>query len=115
MSQSRVRGRDAPLSSNGYQAAKRAAQLLKVKEREDAEVTTIGVTASARNWAILRVRTDWGAEFDIAAPGSVPEKEEVLKNYEAKYHNRRLQVEYAGLTSDKVPFHCVATRWHEEL
>lgn len=103
------------LSKGGYEANKRANQLLKVKERHDCEVTTIGVTASARGWAVLRVRTDWGTEFDIAAPGSVPEKEEVLQNYEAKYHNRRLTIEYAMLTADKIPFHAVATRWHVEV
>jgi hypothetical protein len=103
------------LSGLGYQSAKRSNQLLKVKEREDGEVTTVGVTQSARGWAILRVKTDWGVEFDVAAPGSVFEKTEVLQNYEAKYHNRKLTIEYAGLTSDRVPFHCVATRWHEEL
>jgi DNA ligase 1 len=99
----------------GYQANKRSNQLLKVKEREDCEVITIGVRPSARGWAILRVRTDWGVEFDVAAPGSVDEKTEVLHNYDAKYHGRKLTVEYACLTADQIPFHCVAMRWHEEV
>lgn len=103
------------LSRAGYESSKRANQLLKVKEREDGEVTTVGCRASARGWAVLRVRTDWGVEFDVSAPGSVDEKIEVLKNYETKYHNKRLTIEYACLTTDQVPFHCVATRWHEEL
>lgn len=103
------------LSRNGYESSKRSNQLLKIKEREDSEVTTIGCRPSARGWAVLRVRTDWGVEFDVSAPGSVDEKVEVLTNYEAKYHRRRLTIEYACLTTEKVPFHCVATRWHEEL
>jgi DNA ligase-1 len=103
------------LSLRGYEGAKRSDQLLKVKEREDCEVTTVGVRPSVNNWAILRVRMDSGVEFDISAPGSVPEKTEVLQNYEAKYHNRRLTIEYANLTNDGVPFHAVAMRWHEEL
>ncbi|HRU10624.1 MAG TPA: hypothetical protein P5144_14715 [Thermoanaerobaculia bacterium] len=103
------------LSRAGYETARRASQLLKVKEREDCEVTTIGCKPSARGWAVLRVRADWGAEFDVSAPGSVDEKVEVLKNYEERYHNRRLTVEYACLTTERVPFHCVAVRWHEEV
>lgn len=103
------------LSRTGYESAKRSNQLLKVKEREDCEVTTIGCKKSARGWAVLRVRTDWGVEFDVSAPGSVNEKVEVLENYESKYHGRRLTVEYACLTTEQVPFHCVALRWHEEV
>ena len=103
------------LSRAGYETSKRSSQLLKVKEREDCEVTTIGCKASARGWAVLRVRTDWGVEFDVSAPGSVDEKVEVLKNYDELYHNRRLTVEYACLTTEKVPFHCVALRWREDL
>lgn len=116
------------LSIAGYEDAKRALQLIKVKEREDGEVTTVGVRASANGWAILRVRYDVPGrmvgypvsqplivEFDISAPGSVVEKTEVLTNYEAKYHNRRLTIEYAMLTDEGIPFHAVATRWFEEL
>lgn len=103
------------LNGFGYESAKRSAQLLKVKERHDCEVTTIGARPSARGWAILRVRMESGVEFDVAAPGSVEEKTEVLVNYDAKYHRKLLTIEYANLTSDGVPFHAVATRWHEEL
>lgn len=103
------------LNKAGYQTNTRANQLLKVKERHDCEVTTVGCRESARGWAILRVRTDWGVEFDVAAPGSVEEKTEILQNYEAKYHRKRLTVEYANLTDEKVPFHCVATRWFVEV
>lgn len=103
------------LSIAGYQDAKRAEQLLKVKERDDCEVTTVGARRSSQGWAVLRVRMDSGVEFDISAPGSVAEKTEVLTNYEWKYHNKRLTIEYANLTSDGVPFHAVATRWREDV
>ena len=104
------------LSNRGYETNKRSNQLLKVKERHDGECLTIGVQASARGWAVLRVRfLENGKEFDIAAPGSVPEKEEVLRNYEEKYHNRKLTIEYAMLTAEGIPFHAVATRWYEEV
>lgn len=98
----------------GYQDAKRSDQLVKVKERADAEVTTIGVRASSQGWAILRVR--YGeVEFDISAPGDVPAKTEILHNYDAKYHDRALTIEYAMLTTDGIPFHAVAIRWRDDL
>jgi ATP-dependent DNA ligase len=102
------------LAGPGYQANVRSASLLKVKERHDAEVTVLGATPSREGWAILRVKADWGPEFDISAPGSVPEKTEVLENIE-NYVGRRLTIEYAHLTSDQIPFHAVATRWREDV
>lgn len=102
------------VSTAGYETAKRSAQLLKVKERHDCEVTVIGMRASTQGWAILRAKMDTGQEFDISAPGSVAEKTEVLKN-ETKYIGKRLTIEYANLTAEGLPFHAVATRWHEEI
>jgi len=102
------------VSTSGYETAKRASQLLKVKDRDDCEVTVVGMRASTQGWAILRARMDAGPEFDISAPGSVVEKTAVLKN-EAKYIGRRLTIEYANLTAAGLPFHAVAIRWHEEL
>lgn len=102
------------VSTAGYETAKRSAQLLKVKERHDCEVTVISMRPSSQGWAILRAKMDAGQEFDISAPGSVDEKTEVLKN-EAKYIGRKLTIEYANLTAEGIPFHAVATRWHEEI
>ncbi len=102
------------LSIAGYQDAVRATQLIKVKEREDCEVTVLGARASRDGWAILQVKTDWDVEFDISAPGSVPEKTEVLQNIH-NYVGKRLTIEYAMLTSDKVPFHAVAIRFRDDL
>ena len=102
------------VSTAGYETAKRSAQLLKVKERHDCEVTVISMRGSTQGWAILRAKMDSGQEFDISAPGSVAEKTEVLMN-ESKYIGRKLTIEYANLTAEGIPFHAVATRWHEEL
>lgn len=99
----------------GYEDAKRSNQLLKMKAWQDEEVTVIGVAESKDGWAVLRCRRDSGEEFDTSAPGSVVEKTEVLTNFDAKYRGRRLTVEYANLTADGLPFHCVALRWHEEI
>lgn len=102
------------LSIRGYEGAKRSDQLLKVKERHDMEVTVLDGRPSSQGWAILRVRTDQGIEFDISAPGSVAQKTEVLHNL-SSYVGRRLTIEYAGLTAENVPFHAVAMRWYEEV
>lgn len=102
------------VSTHGYQDAKRSDQLIKVKERHDCEVTVLGARPSSQGWAILQVKTDWGVTFDISAPGSVVEKTEVLVNID-KYIGRLLNIEYAMLTADRVPFHAVAIRWHEEI
>ena len=101
-------------STHGYEDSKRASQLVKVKERHDMEVTVLGGKPSRDGWAILQVKTDDGVVFDISAPGSVSEKIEVLNNL-TSYIGRRLNIEYAMLTADKVPFHAVAIRWHEEV
>lgn len=97
-----------------YEDAKRSDQLLKIKERFDCEVTVIGIRSSKDGWAICRVRSDWGTEFDVSAPGTVAEKTFVLHNA-SKYIRKLLTVEYAGLTADRIPFHAVATRWREDL
>lgn len=102
------------LSRAGYEDNKRSDQLLKIKEREDGEVTVLGGRPAANGGAILRVRTDWGVELDVSAPGTLPEKQRVLEQI-SSYVGRRLTIEYAMLTADKVPFHCVATRWREDV
>lgn len=101
-------------SIRGYEPNKRSDQLIKVKEREDCEVTVVGIHPSKDNWAICRVRLDNGKEFYISAPGSIPQKEEVLRNA-SSYIGRRLTVEYATLTNEGIPFHSVAMRWREDL
>jgi DNA ligase-1 len=102
------------LSTAGYQPNVRAAQLLKVKAREDCEVTVTGATPSKDGWAVLHVRMDNGVEFDTSAPGSVEQKTEVMVNID-KYVGKRLTIEYANLTDDGKPFHAVATRWREDV
>lgn len=107
----------------GYESGTRSYQLLKVKERHDCEVEVQSAVPARDGSAVLRVKyvgeagatlPRQGVEFDILAPGTVPEKQEVLVNFR-QYHKRKLQIEYAMLTDDGIPFHAVATRWHEEL
>jgi len=98
----------------GYEDSRRSDQLVKIKERADCEVTVLNVRPSKDGWGICRVRADWGVEFDVSAPGSVSEKTRILELAD-QFIGKRLTIEYAGLTADKIPFHAVATRWMEDL
>lgn len=101
-------------NTRGYEDAKRSDSLIKVKERIDGEVTVVSIRPSKDGWAICHVRTDWGVEFDISAPGDLAQKTRTL-NHSDQFIGKRLTIEFAGLTADQVPFHAVATRWREDL
>lgn len=103
------------LDTKPYQDGVRSPSLIKLKEWHDCEVTVLSARPSKEGWAILTCEMDSGKIFDTSAPGSVPEKEEVLRNFYAKYKNRRLTIEYASLTNDGLPFHASALRWREDL
>lgn len=103
------------LNTKPYQNGVRSNSLIKLKDWQDEEVTVISARPSKEGWAILTCKRDTGQYFDTSAPGSIPEKEEVLRNFDTKYKNRRLTIEYASLTNDGLPFHASALRWHEEL
>lgn len=102
------------LSRAGYEANHRSDQLIKVKEREDCEVTVKSGRPAANGGAILTVVTDWGTTFDIMAPGSLQEKQRVMEKI-GDYLEKRLTIEYAELTADKIPFHAVAIQWWEDV
>lgn len=102
------------LSIAGYQPNVRASQLLKIKVRDDCEVTVMGAKPALDGSAVLHVRMDNGKEFDTLAPGSRPEKIRIMREI-ASYVGRRLTVEYAMLTNDGIPFHGVAIRWRDDL
>ena len=102
------------LDTRPYQDSVRSSSLIKIKDWLDCEVTVRGVRPSKEGWAILDCELDNGKRFDTSAPGSVPEKTEVMLN-PGKYIGRRLTIEYATLTNDGVPFHASALRWREDL
>ena len=87
---------------------------LKAKERHDCEATVLSGRPARDGSAILTVQLENGKTFDTLAPGSIDEKRAVLEQI-ASYIGRKLTIEYAHLTTDGIPFHAVATRWHEEL
>lgn len=102
------------LDNSPYRDAVRSSSLIKLKAWQDEEVTVIGCRPSKEGWAVLTVQRDSGQVFETSAPGSVPQKTFVLKNFE-QYRGKRLTIEYASLTNDGIPFHASALRWREDL
>lgn len=103
------------LDTKPYQDSIRSSSLIKLKEWHDEEVTALSARPSKEGWAILTCKMDSGKFFDTSAPGSLPEKEEVLRNFDVKYRGKRLTIEYASLTNDGLPFHASALRWRDDL
>jgi len=98
----------------GYEIGRRSNSLVKVKKFLDAEFECVDIKESRDGWAVLTLKTDSGKLFGASAPGSIAEKEAVLKEPQ-KYIGRKVTVEYSQLTVDGVPFHPVAIRWREDI
>ena len=103
------------LNLRGYEDGKRSDQLLKIKERDDEDFVVLDVFPGKNEIGILKLRlNDRKATFDCTAPGSVPQKQEILIN-KGSYIGRKVTVEFANKTADGIPFHGVATRFVEEV
>lgn len=102
------------LAGRSYETGKRSSGLLKVKHFHDSEFKCIGVEASADGWGICVCLADNGKEFRTSAPGTEPEKFEVMRNKE-KYIGRWLTVYYSQLTEEGIPFHASAKCWREDV
>jgi ATP-dependent DNA ligase len=98
----------------GYEAGKRSNQLIKIKERHDAEFPVMDVKAGKGDVAIFVLGLPNGGCFDCLAHGSVPEKQFIYATKEA-HIGKLVTVEYAYLTADGVPFHCVAKGFREDV
>lgn len=96
------------LNDFGYEDGKRSKSLLKLKSFLDAEFKVIDIHESKDGWAILECITEDGKNFRVTAPGSMEEKTDIL-NFADEYIGQQVNVEYAQLTKDGVPFHPVAT------
>ena len=100
--------------NKGYEAGRRSGSLLKVKEMFDDEFEVVGVTASVEGWGVLHCITKDAKVFRTSAPGTKPQKREVLENLE-DYVGKFVTVEFSQLTKDGIPFHPVAVRWREDI
>lgn len=99
-------------NDGGYKDGHRPKQLVKVKLLMDDEFKVKGVETSKDDWAILVCELPNGKTFNVAAPGTMPEKQRVLDERE-KYIGRWLNVEFAEYTADGKPFHPVANYWRD--
>lgn len=98
-----------------YEAGKRSKTLLKVKKRFDGEFKCVDVLPSREgDLGILLLETQEGKQFKTIAPGCYAEKVSTLINKE-NFIGRRVTCEYAELSIEKIPQHCVAIRWRRDL
>ena len=97
-----------------YEIGKRSKTLIKVKMRYDAEYLCVDVEKSADGWGILILKTPEGKYFRTSAPGDHTQNREALVN-KHDYIGKFVTCEYAELTKDKIPFHCVAIRWRKDI
>ena len=98
-----------------YEVGKRSKTLVKLKSRFDGEYECVDVIPSREgDLGICVLKAPTGATFKTIAPGDNYLKNYILQNKE-KFIGRWLTVEYAELSLDKIPQHCVAIRWREDL
>jgi len=97
-----------------YQIGRRTNSIIKVKSRFDDEFKVVDIEESRFGTAVLHLALKDGRTFKATAPGNQYEKDQALHQKE-KYIGKRVTVEYAELTDDGVPFHCVATGWREDI
>ena len=98
----------------GYEIGKRSKKLIKVKMRYDGEYLCKDIIPSRDGWGIAVLMTPEGREFKTLCPGDVHTKKKTL-DQKNDFIGRHLTCEYAELSLDKVPQHCVAIRWREDI
>lgn len=94
-----------------YEAGKRSKSLIKVKSWFDNEYPVERITAGVDGQAILHMRHN-GKPFKATCPGTFQEKVRVAESPE-KHIGKKVNIQYANLTNDGVPFHPVATMWRD--
>ncbi len=96
-----------------YHDGKRSKSLVKIKSFIDDEFLVTDVNPSREGYAILTCITKGGKQFSATAPGTMAEKQKVMDN-KLEYIGRKIQLKYANLTEDGVPFHPIATIWRNK-
>jgi len=96
-----------------YEPGKRSSQLLKAKISDDMEVRVLKISPSKDGWAILHCVTPDLKFVSVTAPGTMEQKYEIYENAHV-YVGKMLNIEFAELTKDGVPFHPVAIAFREE-
>lgn len=106
-----------------YEYGKRSHNILKVKRKItsgtkdsfmiDDEFLVVNIKASKDGWAVLMCETESGVKFNMSAPGTVPEKTEILKN-KNDYIGKHIRAEFEGYTKSKKPVEAVALMFREK-
>lgn len=97
-----------------YEVGRRSKGLIKLKSRFDEEFECVDVVPSREGLGILVLKTPEGKEFKTLAPGDNWTKKKTLDE-KVKYIGKFVTCEYAELTNDRIPFHCVAIRWRVDI
>lgn len=101
------------LDNAPYQAGVRSSSILKIKEREDGEFPIVGVTRT-KIGANVVLQCPNGKTFETPAPGTHEEKARYLLD-ESIWRGKHMTCEWAELTDDGIPFHCVAIQIREDI
>lgn len=97
-----------------YKIGRRSNDLIKVKVREDKDYKCIDIIPSREGWGILVLENEDSRAFKTMAPGTVIEKIKILDQRNS-YIGKYVTCEYADMTDDNIPFHCVAIRWRSDI
>lgn len=97
-----------------YEDGKRSKGLVKIKQFQDDEFLVVDINPSREGYAILTCATKDGKKFNATAPGDMTQKMRVM-NHKQDFIGRFVQLKYANLTEDGVPFHPIATMWRNKL
>lgn len=100
------------LDNCGYEVGKRSSNLLKIKERHDAEYPVVGIEVAKNETAVLVLALNEETTFKCVAPGTIYEKQQIASNPQ-DYIGLFVTVSYAYLTDYGVPFHPVAERFRD--
>ena len=98
----------------GYEPGIRSSNLLKLKAQEDGEFRIKNIELSKRDVPVMTLVTGNGKLFQCTAPGSYGEKMEIYNNRHV-HIDKMVTCEWASLTDEGVPFHCVALRIREDI
>ena len=98
----------------GYEPGIRSSNLLKLKAQEDGEFRIKNIELSKRDVPVMTLVTDTGKQFQCTAPGSYEEKMSIYNNRHV-HIDKMVTCEWASLTDEGVPFHCVAIRIREDI
>ena len=98
----------------GYEPGIRSSNLLKLKAQEDGEFRIKNIELSKRDVPVMTLVTGNGKLFQCTAPGSYGEKMEIY-NYRHEHIDKMVTCEWASLTDEGVPYHCVALRIREDI